>query len=390
MLRQQVDPKTVTLILVVVLAGVIYAYWKLLVAQPPVGAEGPRPGGGAGISGPALVSGFSSVVVETVAGGTPGFRDGAATVAQFDGPNALAMGPDRRLFIADSRNHRIRAWSPGQPVVTVAGGGPPGPAGAGRADGPADQARFAYPSGVAVAPDGALYIADTGNHRICVLRDGVVTTLAGGRAGAEDGVGSAARFRLPGPLSWGEDGTLRVFDLGNGTLRAVTREGRVTTLGPWPRHLRVGAGPVTPEPDRSLVYLAGQNGAGPLAPTTHSVSQFTATVALPGGIVVFVDGPQHALGALRPDGSPVLLAGILAEGLRTPGIRDGGGHRANFALPCAIAAADARTLYVADYESGAIRRVILPEWLLRGEEPPTLRFRPRSRFRSEGRGFGGR
>jgi len=390
MLRQQVDPRTVTLAVVLVLAGVIYAYWKLLVAQPPVGAEGPRPGGGAAIGGPALVSGLSSVTVETVAGGTPGFRDGAATLARFDGPNALAVGPGGRLYIADSRNHRIRAWAPGEPVVTVAGGGAPGPAGAGRADGPWDRARFAYPSGVAVAPDGTLYIADTGNHRICALRDGVVTTLAGGRPGEQDGFGPAARFRLPGPLFWGEDGKLHVVDLGNGTLRAVARDGRVTTLGPRPRRLRAGAGPIPLDPERRLLYLAGQNGAGPLAETTHPVNQFTAAAELPGGIVVFVDGPQHALGALRPDGSALLLAGILAEGYRIPGIRDGGGNRATFALPCAIAVADARTLYVADYESGAIRRVILPEWLLRGEEPPTLRFRPRSRFRSEGRGSGGR
>src|SRR5207248_10089464 len=105
---------------------------------------------------------------------------------EFAGPNALALGRDGSLYVADSRNHRIRRVTREGVVSTVAGGSEPGGPG-GMSEGPAPGALFRYPSGVALASDGTLYVADTGNHRICRVRDGFVRTVAGGTAGRADG-----------------------------------------------------------------------------------------------------------------------------------------------------------------------------------------------------------
>lgn len=83
-------------------------------------------------------------------------------------------------------------------MSTIAGGG----AGSrGYKDGPADEARFAWPYGVAVSPDGnTVYVADSGNNRIRSIdvNAGTVSTLAGaGIAGFQDGSSLKSRFYGP-------------------------------------------------------------------------------------------------------------------------------------------------------------------------------------------------
>ncbi len=73
-----------------------------------------------------------------------------------------------------------------------------GRAGRGRVDGPALQASFNTPSGIAADAQGNLYVADTGNHAIRRIgTDGQVTTLAGGEQGHVDGPAAQARFDAP-------------------------------------------------------------------------------------------------------------------------------------------------------------------------------------------------
>ena len=71
----------------------------------------------------------------------------------------------------------------------------------GRADGPVPASRLNTPGGVAVNADGTvLYVADTGNNRLCKvdLAHGLdLTTLAGSGAGVQDGEGSAAQLSSP-------------------------------------------------------------------------------------------------------------------------------------------------------------------------------------------------
>ena len=75
----------------------------------------------------------------------------------------LAFGPDGALYIADSGNHCVRKVNADGKISTVAG---TGVRGFGGDNGPASDAQLSSPSGVAIGPDGALYISDSGNNRI--------------------------------------------------------------------------------------------------------------------------------------------------------------------------------------------------------------------------------
>jgi len=85
-----------------------------------------------------------------------------------------------RLYIADTDNRRIRKVTANGTIVTVAVTGRHGFSGDG---GPATRAALGDPRAVAVRSDGTLIIADTRNQRIRhVTPDGVISTIAGGRA----------------------------------------------------------------------------------------------------------------------------------------------------------------------------------------------------------------
>src|SRR5215211_7650709 len=102
-------------------------------------------------------------------------------------------------------------------VTTVAGDGSPA-----FRDGA--QPAFSDPFGVAVAIDGTLYVADAGeSNRIRkIAPDRTVTTLAGGSEGFSDGVGAAASFNTPSGLVLASDGNLFVADTGNNRVRKIS------------------------------------------------------------------------------------------------------------------------------------------------------------------------
>jgi hypothetical protein len=106
-------------------------------------------------------------VIETFAGtGNEGFAGdgGPAAEAELYRPTDLAWSADGELYIADRGNHCIRRIDAEGVIQTAAGRcGAPGSGGDG---GPATQAHLDEPFGVALGPDGALYVADTLNHRI--------------------------------------------------------------------------------------------------------------------------------------------------------------------------------------------------------------------------------
>ncbi|WMJ67659.1 gluconolaconase [Stenotrophomonas sp. 24(2023)] len=164
--------------------------------------------------------------VQTLAGQGEGRVDGPALQAQFNTPSGIAADAQGNLYVADTGNHAIRRIGTDGQVTTLAGGTQ------GFADGPAAQARFDGPMGVAVDAGGRVYVADTWNDRIRVIEpDGQVRTLAGGdRPGLVDAAGGEARFDTPVALSLDAQGALLVADLFNNAIRRVTTDGQVSTL----------------------------------------------------------------------------------------------------------------------------------------------------------------
>lgn len=166
-------------------------------------------------------------VITTLAGGNEGFADGTGAAASFNTPSALAIDANGNLYVADTSNNRIRKVTPEGAVSTIAGDGI-----AGYVDGPAAQARFNGPIGVAAGANGNVFVADTYNDRIRMISpDGQVSTIAGtGTPGYADGDRNSSLFDTPCGVIATADGSLIVADTGNDRLRKITPDGNVSTL----------------------------------------------------------------------------------------------------------------------------------------------------------------
>ena len=170
---------------------------------------------------------ISNGIITTVAGnGTAGYSgDNVPAVnASLKFPQAVAVDTYGNLFIADTSNHRIRMVSNGI-ITTVAGDGEAGYGGDG---GPASAAQLNSPEGVAVDSSGNLFISDTFNNRIRLVANGIITTLAGdGVAGfaGDGGAASAARVNNPEGLAVDTAGNVLFADTKNLRVRMLTPSG---------------------------------------------------------------------------------------------------------------------------------------------------------------------
>ncbi|MCS7158543.1 MAG: hypothetical protein N0A16_12560 [Blastocatellia bacterium] len=164
--------------------------------------------------------------ITTIVGtGKRGFGgdDGPAIAAALDTPAALAFDKDGRLLIADAGNHRLRRvdLSSGT-IVTIAGKGTPGSGGDG---GAAKEAELNTPSGLAVDAEGTVYIADSGNHRVRKIgSDGNINTVTGGGTagfGGDGALATAATLNFPTGLAIAPDGHLVIADTFNHRVRKL-------------------------------------------------------------------------------------------------------------------------------------------------------------------------
>lgn len=268
-----------------------------------------------------------------VAGGTPGFEDGPGARARFDTPSHLALGPDGALYVADTGNHAVRRVAPDGAVTTIAGDGTPG-------GGEGSSARLNGPVGVAAAADGRLFVADTYNDRILRLtpstdaaaRWSATLVAGGGVPGLVDGVGADARFDTPSGLVAFADGSLVVADTGNDVLRHVSPNGTVTMV--------------------EAVDFTGSAGVlwRPLG------------VAAGSGGRLYVSDSRTRIVEVAPGGTRRVLAGGRL------GFSDGIGASARFREPAGIASNAAGRIAVADFGNGLVRVLDLPARL--GALPP--------------------
>ena len=140
-----------------------------------------------------------AVAILAGAPGERGFADGSAADARFDAPIGVAAAPDGTVYVADTYNHRIRRIATDGNVTTVAGG----------------NGEFDTPCGVAVAAEGALVVADTANSRVVRIdRDGSTGVLAG-----PDG------FSEPTGVAVGANGIILVTDAGEASIWSLDSGG---------------------------------------------------------------------------------------------------------------------------------------------------------------------
>ena len=174
-------------------------------------------------------------IITTVAGnglGGYGGDGGPAIAATVGAPQALAVGSDGSVYITSG--DRIRRVSPEGVIDCVAG--QPGVIGALGDGGPAREGRVNGPQALAVGPDGSLYIADTGNNRVRrVSPDGIITTIAGTGGGGDSGDGGQAilaEINSPRAVAVGRDGSVYVVPnaSGQGRVRRISPDGIITTV----------------------------------------------------------------------------------------------------------------------------------------------------------------
>lgn len=177
-----------------------------------------------------LVSGGGKI---NCTGPCNGYKEGTKTTARFDGPTGIAISlDDQFLYVSDTANNRIRKVriSDGKTWLLSGSGS------AGFNDGGSSTARYNRPFGLTIDNSGKfLYLADSKNHRIRKINtgDGSVETIAGsGQNGYRDAIGTTAVLSYPEYVKIGADNNLyfsetgsqiiKFEDLNNRSVRTVT------------------------------------------------------------------------------------------------------------------------------------------------------------------------
>ncbi|MBQ7668388.1 MAG: S-layer homology domain-containing protein [Clostridia bacterium] len=164
-----------------------------------------------------------------------GYKDGKGQDASFDNPTGIVVDLEGNVYVADTNNNVIRKIDANRNVTTYAGN-----ENAGFKDGNVKEAKFNAPVGLWYAND-TLYVADSGNQRIRMIKDNIVTTVAGGSTdidensgeyigGFIDGECNVAEFNFPMAIVSDVDKNLYVADYGNGVIRKISFDGKVSTL----------------------------------------------------------------------------------------------------------------------------------------------------------------
>lgn len=281
---------------------------------------------------------IKSGVVDTVAGAvgvadaTNG--DGSGASARFALPEGLALHDTAAsdvLYVTDASNtvRKIVVTDTAVTVSTLAGTFGV----TGSANGMGENASFKGMAGLGLSSDGALlYVADSGNHliRVIATANGTVDTLAGrvGVSGDDDGPGAAASFESPLGVAVAAD-AIYVTDLGN-TVRKITLAREVSTF----------AG------------TAGEEGSDD---GSAAAARFRSPsgIAYAAGTLYVADTANHTIRLINETGEVSTLAGKAA----VTGTYDGTGAAALFNQPAGLAIDSAGTIYVADVENHAIRKV---------------------------------
>ncbi len=245
-----------------------------------------------------------------------GAHNGKGSGALFSAPDGIAAAPDGTLYVTDTGNSAIRRIAVDGTVTTFAGV----MGSAGSNDGTATVARFYQPAGIVMDAAGILYVADsTGTTIRRIALDGSVTTLAGSATnfGYADGTGAAARFSSIKGLAIDAAGVLYAADDGNLAIRKITSAGVVSTLTGGPSSTGTATEPV-------------------LRPWGIAVAA--------NGTVYVADSSDYSVRSVSPTGTVTTVAGSAADNFTRVGSNPRLGSPTGIAIlgPKSIAVAASR------------------------------------------------
>jgi GT2 family glycosyltransferase/sugar lactone lactonase YvrE len=272
--------------------------------------------------------------------------NGPAISAWLDTPGGIAIAPNGAIYFADSNNDVIRRIDPGnrQIITTVVGSKKAGFAGDA---GLATAAELDTPDGVAIAPDGDLIVADSHNDRVRrVDRDtGTIITIAGSGVTGYDGDDKPAReaaLNTPNAVAAAPNGDIYIADTLNYRVRMIDHAtGFIHTI----------AGDGT----------AGESGSvGDGGPATSAQLNMPSDVAVaPNGDVYIAD--MHHNRIRKVDALSHVITTVAGNGSFGAAGDDGPATQASLAGPAGIAVVpEGRgrvTIFIADYYNGTVRAV---------------------------------
>ncbi len=275
---------------------------------------------------------------------------GAATAAQLSFPEGIAVDTQGNAYIADWGDNEVRRIAPNGRTSTIAGGGTPCWSAPGCGDGgAATDANLSSPDGVAVGPDGSVYIADTGDNEIRkVSPSGKITRFAGNGsecsqppACGDGGPAVNAQLRAPAAVAVDRAGNVYVADTGDSELRKVSASG-------------------------TIIRIAGTGVFCPNAPSCgDGGSAASAQLNYPGGVAIdragnlyIADGGDNEIRKVSIAGTITRVAGSGAQCASPPSCGDGGpATSAQLNGPDGVAVGTSGTFYIADASDNEIRRV---------------------------------
>ena len=284
--------------------------------------------------------------VSTILGtGAAGYSD-----TEVNQPYGMTLGPDGGLYFCDLGNQRVRRLDLKTKLVTlVAGNGKAGYSGDG---GPAiDASALRAPHELVFDAKGDLYFAERDNHviRKVDMKSGVISTVAGtGVAGfgGDGGPATKAQLRQPHSVIRDKDGSLLICDLGNHRIRRL----RLNTgiIETW-----AGTGEGAPTPEGAPVSGTPVNGPRSI----FAAANGDLYVALrEGNGILRIDAKTHTYHRVAGTGAN----GFTGDGGPALSATFGGsatGRAAALAGPKGLSLGPEGTIYVADTDSHAIRKI---------------------------------
>ncbi len=279
--------------------------------------------------------------VTTIAGnGATGFLSGAyggdgvaATAALLYYPSGLAYDATGNLYIADSRNHRVRKIDVSGIITTFAGTGVSGYSGDG---GAATAAEMGYPESIAIDATGNIYVSD--HWEACVRKidaAGIITTVAGtGVYGYSGDGGPATAAMLDNPCHVQVDGAgnLYICDWVNARVRKVSTAGIITTIA-----------------GNGTAPFSGDGGPATAAGMRPSSTLIDAT-----GNILVCDGVNRRVRKIDAAGIITTIAGSGGDGYSGDG---GPATAAQFRYMVGMVFDATGNLLVADQNNSVIRKI---------------------------------